>query len=292
MVRLNKLHQAEPEIREGLQGRIEAFDPVTGGFEKRFGIFETCFCMEVPPGLQAGQTFSGKFSGGFPEKNTGNIIAGSSIAGSSIIPQVPSVSPEFSVRGNPFLLDIAQSVSERDISSFGSIAVLPSGETSNLSTDPIDSSSGISTSYKIRSINEVFSSVSESLRTLQAAISELSNFTHSNLKPEIKKLDMELRNFKAQEDTKNAYIKELESRIEILENQNMLTLGSMKIPFEISEVASSLALFFTGFLIWSGRWDVIRSPYFLIGLAVMITGAVFMKLYMANRRRKILTDRF
>jgi len=149
---------------------------------------------------------------------------------------------------------MATSVSDGNISSFGSIAVLPSDENSNLSTDPIDSSSGISgTSYKIRSINEAFSSVSESLRSLQAAISELSNFTHTNLKLEIKKLDMELRNFKAQEDTKNAYIKELESRIEILENQNMLTLGSMKILFEISGVASSLALFLSDFL--SGQVD-------------------------------------
>lgn len=291
---MDKLHQAEPEIREDLQGRIEVFDPSTGGFKKRFEIFETCFCMEVPHALQTDQKFSGKFSGVFPEENTGSIISGcSSIAGSSIIPQVPSVSPEFSVRGNPFLLDMATSVSDGNISSFGSIAALPSGENSNLSTDPIDSSSGISgTSYKIRSINEAFSSVSESLRSLQAAISELSNFTHSNLKLEIKKLDMELRNFKAQEDTKNAYIKELESRIEILENQNMLTLGSMKILFEISGVASSLALFFIGFLIWSGRWDVIRSPYFSIGLAVLMAGAVFMKFYIANRSRKTLTDSF
>jgi hypothetical protein len=243
--------------------------------------------MEAPPGMPAGRIFSGNFSGLFPEENAGNIAAGS-----SIFPQVPSVSPEFSIHGNSFLSDLVPSVSGGNISNFGFSAVLPSGEASNLSVSSVDNSSEVSgTSYKIRNINEVFSSISEGLRSLQAAISELSNFTHSSLKPEIEKLDTEFRNLKAQEDTKSAYIKELESRIEILENQNRLTLGSLKIPFEISGVAGSSALFLTGFLIWSGRWDIIRSPYFSTGLAVLMAGAVFMKFYMANRRKKVLTDR-
>ncbi len=81
--------------------------------------------------------------------------------------------------------------------------------------------------YKIKSINEVFSSLSESLRSLHAALSELSNFTYNNLKPTNRKnWIMEFRNLKVQQDEKNEYIKELESRVEILENQNRFTLGS------------------------------------------------------------------
>lgn len=154
-----------------------------------------------------------------------------------------------------------------------------------------DNSSEISgTGYKIKDINEVFSSITEGLRSLHATISELSNFTHNSLEPEIEKLNTELRTLKAQEDTKNKYIKELESRIKILESQNRLTFGSMKIPFEISGVIGSSALFLTALLIWAGRWDVIRSPYFSTALAVLMAGAVFMKFYMANRREKTLAD--
>jgi hypothetical protein len=243
--------------------------------------------MEASPGLQAGRLFSGNFSGLFSEENAGSISAGS-----SVFPQVPSVSPEASIRGNSFFSDLVPSVSEGNVSNFASSAVLLSGDTSNLSTISDDNSSEVSgTGYKIRSINEIFSGVSESLRSLQSAISELSNFTYNNLKPEIEKLDLELCNFKAQQDAKSAYIKELESRIEVLENQNRLTLGSMKIPFEISGVAGSSALFLAGFLIWSDRWDVIRSPYFSTGLAVLMAGAVFIKFYMVNRRKKVLTDK-
>ncbi len=283
---MNKLHQAEPEIREDLQGRIEVFDQSVRSFEKRLRAVERRLSLETPPALQAGRVFSGNFSGPFPEENAGSVAAGS-----SVFPQRSSVSPESSVPGNSFLSDLVPSISEGDISSFALSAVLPSGETSNLSMTSVDNSSEVSgTGYKIRSINDVFSSISESLRSLQVAVSELSNFAHNNLESEIEKLNLEIRNLKAQENTKNAYIKELESRIEIIENQNRLTLGSMKIPFEVSGVAGSSVLFLTGFLVWSGRWDVIRSPYFSTGLAVLMAGAVLMKFYLVNRKKKSLTD--
>jgi len=243
--------------------------------------------MGASPELQAGRVFSGNFTGLYPGENAGSIAAHS-----SIYPQVPSVSPEASIHGNSFFSDLVPSVSEGNISNFEFSAVLPSSEPSNFSAFSGENSSEMSgANYKIKSINEVFSSLSESLRSLHAALSDLSNFTYNNLKPEIEKLDMEFRNLKVQQDEKNEYIKELESRVEILENQNRFTLGSMKIPFEISGIAGSSALFLTGFLVWSGRWDVIKSPYFSAGLAVLMAGAVFMKFYTANRRKKVLTDK-
>lgn len=284
---LNKLHQADPEVREDLQGRIEIFDQSIRSFEKRLRAVERRLSMEASSGMQAGRIFSGNFSGLFPGENAGNIATNS-----LIFSPMPSVSPEASIHGNSFPSDLVPSVSEGNIPAFEFSAVLPSSGPSNLSTFSGDNSSDVSeTDYKIRSINEVFSSVSESLRSLQTSLSELSNFTYNNLKPEIEKLDMELRNLKVQQDAKSEYIKELESRVEILENQNRLTLGSMKIPFEISGIAGSSALFLTGFLVWSGRWDVIKSPYFSTGLAVLMAGAVLMKFYMANRRKKVLTDK-
>jgi len=284
---LNKLRQADPEVREDLQGRIEVFDQSIRSFEKRLRAVERRLSMGASPELQAGRVFSGNFTGLYPGENAGSIAAHS-----SIYPQVPSVSPEASIHGNSFFSDLVPSVSEGNISNFEFSAVLPSSEPSNFSTFSGENSSEVSgANYKIKSINEVFSSLSESLRSLHAALSELSNFTYNNLKPEIEKLDMEFRNLKVQQDEKSEYIKELESRVEILENQNRFTLGSMKIPFEISGIAGSSALFLTGFLVWSGRWDVIKSPYFSAGLAVLMAGAVFMKFYTANRRKKVLTDK-
>ena len=283
---MNKSHQAEPEIREDFQGRIEVFDQSIMSFEKRLRALERRLSMEIPPGVQAGRIYSRNLSGFFPERNEGSIAAYS-----SILPQVSSVSPESPIRGNPFLSDLVPPTSEGNASSFGFSAVLPSGEPMNPSMAYADNSSEISgTGYKIKDINEVFSSITEGLRSLHATISELSNFTHNSLEPEIEKLNTELRTLKAQEDTKNKYIKELESRIKILESQNRLTFGSMKIPFEISGVIGSSALFLTALLIWAGRWDVIRSPYFSTALAVLMAGAVFMKFYMANRREKTLAD--
>ncbi|AKB48045.1 hypothetical protein MSKOL_2268 [Methanosarcina sp. Kolksee] len=284
---MNKLRQADPEVREDLQGRIEVFDQSIRSFEKRLRAVERRLSMGASPELQTGRVFSGNFTGLYPGENAGSIASHS-----SIYPQVPSVSPEASIHGNSFFSDLVPSVSEGNISNFEFSAVLPSSEPSNFSTFSGENSSEMSgANSKIKSINEVFSSLSESLRSLHAALSELSNFTYNNLKPEIEKLDMEFRNLKVQQDEKSEYIKELESRVEILENQNRFTLGSMKIPFEISGIAGSSALFLTGFLVWSGRWDVIKSPYFSAGLAVLMAGAVFMKFYTANRRKKVLTDK-
>lgn len=284
---MNKLRQADPEVREDLQGRIEVFDQSIRSFEKRLRAVERRLSMGASPELQTGRVFSGNFTGLYPEENAGSVAAHS-----SIYPQVPSVSPEASIHGNSFFSDLVPSVSEGNISNFEFSAVLPSSEPSNFSAFSGENSSEMSgANYKIKSINEVFSSLSESLRSLHAALSDLSNFTYNNLKPEIEKLDMEFRNLKVQQDEKSEYIKELESRVEILENQNRFTLGSMKIPFEISGIAGSSALFLTGFLVWSGRWDVIKSPYFSAGLAVLMAGAVFMKFYTANRRKKVLTDK-
>ena len=190
MVQLNKLHQAEPEIREDLQGRIEVFDQSIRSFEKRLRAVERRLSVETPPALQAGRV-SGNFSVPFQDENAGNIATGS-----SIFSHVPSISPESSIDTNSFLSDLAPSISAGNISSFGFSAVLHSGETPNLSAISVDTgnSSEISgTGYKISNINEVFSSISESLRSLQAAISDLSNFAYNNLKPEVEKLDIELQ---------------------------------------------------------------------------------------------------
>ena len=236
--------------------------------------------------MQAGRVFSGNFPDSFPEEKAGRVAVGS-----SVFPQGPSVSPESSIPGNSFISDSVSLLSEGNISSFGLNAVIPSGETSNVSMISMDNSSDVSvTGYKIRDINYLFSSLSENIRSLQASVSELSNFAHTDLKSEIENLDMEMQSLKDQESTTSEYVKKLESRIEIIENQNRFTLGSIRIPLEISGIMGYSVLFLTGFLVWSGRWDIIRSPYFSTGLAVLMTGAVFIKFYMVNCKKKSIAD--
>ena len=60
---MNKSHQAEPEIREDFQGRIEVFDQSIRSFEKRLRAVERRLSMEIPPGVQAGRIYSRNLSG-------------------------------------------------------------------------------------------------------------------------------------------------------------------------------------------------------------------------------------
>lgn len=288
MVQLKKLQQEEPEIRDDLQGRIEVFDQSIRGFEKRLRAVERRLSVETPQAVQPVKGFSENFSYPFPEENSETVSASS-----SIFPQVPSVFPESSIplHGNSLLSNSVLPFSEGNGSSFALSAILPSDNASGISAISLDNSSESSgAGYKVININELFSNLSESLRSLQASISEISSLVHNNLEPEMERQDKELQNLRDQEAKSSDYIRKLESRIEFLENQNRLTFGSIKIPLEISGIVGSFSLFFAGYLIWSGRWDIIRSPSFPIGLAVLMAGVVFIKFYMVNRKKKSLSD--
>jgi chaperonin cofactor prefoldin len=288
MVQLSKLHEEEPEIREDLQGRIEVFDQNIRGFEKRLRAVERRLSLETPPAPQVGIAFSGNFSDPFSEESTGGTIAAA-----TVFPHIPSIYPESSIplHGNSLLSDSVSSFSDGNIPGLALSSVLAPGDVPKVSMTSMDSSSEVSGNvYKIKTINDLFSSLSESIRSIHTSVSELSSLVHNNLKPEMERLDLEIQNLRAQEIVEAEYIKNLQSRIEVLENQNRLTFGSLKIPLEISGIAGSSILFLTGFLVWSGRWDILRSPYFSTGLAVLMAGVVFMKFYMVNRKKKTLTD--
>ncbi|WP_410508923.1 hypothetical protein RSJ42_01195 [Methanosarcina hadiensis] len=285
---MSKAYQAEPEIRADLQGRIEIFDQNIRSFEKRLRAVERRLSLEMPQNLQAGKAYSGDSSDFLPEINSSKLAAGTSVA-----PPGPSISPEapFPLPCNSLLSESAPLITQENTSNFAFSSVLPSSGSSNVSMISLDSSSEVSgVSYRIKDISPIFSSISKSIQALQAAISELSDFVHGNLDMEVEKLGKEVRNFQVRENTSEEYIQKLESRIEFLENRDRFTLGSIKIPVEVSGIAGSSVLLLTGLLIWSGRWDIIRSPYFSIGLAVVMAGAVFLKFFMANRKQKSLMD--
>lgn len=285
---MSKLHEEEPEIREDLQGRIEVFDQNIRGFEKRLRAVERRLSLETPPAPQVGMAFSGNFSDPFSEESTG-----STIATAAVFPHIPSIYPESSIplHGNSLLSDSVSSFSDGNIPGRALSSVLAPGDVPKVSMTSMESSLEVSGNVsKIKTINELFSSLSETIRSIHTSVSELSSLVHNNLKPEMERLDLEFQNLRTQELAESEYIRKLESRIEILENQNRLTFGSLKIPLEISGIAGSSILFLTGFLVWSGRWDILRSPYFSTGLAVLMAGVVFMKFYMVNRKKKTLTD--
>jgi hypothetical protein len=287
---LNKLRQTEPEIREDLEGRIEVFDQSVRSFEKRLRAIERRLSLETPPLPQTGrlftENFSGNFSDPFPEVNA-NVIA----ADPSVFPHGPSVFPEPSIPGNSFLSNSVTVLVRENIPNSGLSAVIPSIENANISMNNPESSSELSmTGYKIMDISHLFSSLSESLHSLQTTLFELSKFAHNDLKSEIEKLDTETKSLKAQEEITNEYLKKLELHIKNNENQSKLTIGSIRIPFEVSGIVGSSILFLTGLLIFSGRWDIIRSPYFPIGLALLMAGAVFIKFYIVNRKDNSLAE--
>jgi len=76
-------------------------------------------------------------------------------------------------------------------------------------------------------------------------------------------------------------------RIKRQENLNKISIGSIKVPIELSGILSSIALMVTGYLIWADRWDIIRSTYFPLGLAVLFAAVVIAKFIITNRQPDI-----
>lgn len=290
---MNRVQPTESEIREDLQGRIEVFDQSVRSFEKRLRAVERRLSLENPPPQYAGRVY---FSNNSFVQNEEN--AGDNAEGSLFLPQRPSITHQSSIDSqssnpeNPFLSSSIPLISEGNIPNFAVSAAIPSNEVPDASVMSMGNYSEVAIAgYKVMNGNYLFSSLSESLRSLQAELSELSNFTHNDLKGEIEKLDLELKSLKNKEEKTYEYIKGIELRTDAVENQNRLTFGSIKIPLEVSGIVGSSVLFLTGFLVWSGRWDIIRSPYFPIGLAVLMAGAVIIKFILVNSRKKLLADK-
>ncbi len=282
---MGKVREAGPEFREDLHGRIEVFDQSIRSFEKRLRAVERRLSLEAPGKLHPGGFFSDVFSDSFPEGNPGN-----SIVGSSVSPESPSVSPDASLTlpGSSLSPEGASSsLSETGVSNLSFSAVLSSADVSEGPFIFVNTSSEVSShADKVKDINALFAGFSESLRSLQEAVNGLSDFVHGELSAELEAMDREVKAACEGEEAARKHAEMLEQRLEAVENQNRFTLGSIKVPVEISGITGSSVLFLTGFLVWSGRWDIIRSPFFSLGLAVLMGAAVLLKFYMMNRKQK------
>lgn len=78
-------------------------------------------------------------------------------------------------------------------------------------------------------------------------------------------------------------LEDMEKRLKKAEDRNRITIGSVKVPVELSGVVAAALIFFTGVLIMGNRWDIIRSPYFSFTIALVLAGAALLRFYMANK---------
>lgn len=113
------------------------------------------------------------------------------------------------------------------------------------------------------------SSLVEDVSSLKTNVNEFKETAQESLRADMDKFS----------DT----ILQLDNRLLRVENQNKITIGSIKVPVELSGVVGAGVLLITGILIFVGRWDIIRSPYFSFGIAGVLAAAVVAKFYLANK---------
>lgn len=277
---LNGTGREDQEIKEDLCGRIELFDQNVRSFEMRLRAVERRISLETPPSSGAG--FS-SYSDPFCE-------AGGQGVSSLLSPEGPSVSPvDVLDSGVGTLGSNLTSLEGSEVSPLLSLSSSSNPVVSSSAFPGVQAGGGGGLSYsqasaeKIKEMNALIEGFSESLQVLEAALIELSDFVHNQQAPEIQRLDAEL-------EERTAVGKDAASKLEIrlgeVENQSRLTFGSIKVPVEVSGIAGALVLFLTGSLVWLGRWDIIRSPFFPTGLAVLMALTVLFKFYMINRKKE------
>ncbi|MCD4702752.1 MAG: hypothetical protein K8R64_00360 [Methanosarcinaceae archaeon] len=116
--------------------------------------------------------------------------------------------------------------------------------------------------------------MAEELRRIRGDVDELVSLVQGSLRQDIDQLSDRLD---AATDDQNA-------RISRIEEQNRISIGSIKIPVELSGILGGAMLLVAGSLIMAERWDIIRSPYFSFSLAGVLAAGVFVKFYLANKK--------
>lgn len=114
----------------------------------------------------------------------------------------------------------------------------------------------------------------ESIDKLKAEIEDLRSLVEGSLRVDLDKLSDKLETSLVSQDEKLMRI----------EDRNRITIGSIKMPVELSGIMGAALLLLTGGLIFAGRWDILRSPYFSLGLGLALAVAVLAKFYVVNRK--------
>ena len=140
---------------------------------------------------------------------------------------------------------------------------------------------------KSNDLSHVSTALSEVQRDIQAAADRIEALTiqQTNLKEETATTVDSLSSGHMSEVTAlGNELEEVKLRLQRQENMNKITIGSIKVPVELSGIVASVALITTGYLVWADQWDIIRSTYYPTGLAVLFALAVLIKFVMTNRQ--------
>ncbi|NPE29885.1 hypothetical protein HNV12_22900 [Methanococcoides sp. SA1] len=115
--------------------------------------------------------------------------------------------------------------------------------------------------------------VVEDLSRLRSDMNELRDLVEVSIRTDLDNISERL----------DSTILEQNERIARIDDRNKITIGSIKMPVELSGIVGAALLLLTGGLIFLGRWDILRSPYFSLGLGMILAIAVLFKFYLANR---------
>jgi small-conductance mechanosensitive channel len=135
-------------------------------------------------------------------------------------------------------------------------------------------------------LTQVSSSVDVLRQELQAANSRIEELggQQTSLKEDTSASVESINNaHSSQIETLTKELKDTRKRLQRQENMNKISIGNIKVPVELSGIVASVVLIVTGFLVWADRWDIIRSMYYPIGLALLFDSAVIAKFIMTNR---------
>ncbi len=78
-------------------------------------------------------------------------------------------------------------------------------------------------------------------------------------------------------------LSDAERRLDRLENMNKITIGKIKVPLELSGLLAALVLLVTGFLIFTDKWNIIRSTYYPVSIGIIFGAVVIARFVMTNR---------
>jgi len=132
-------------------------------------------------------------------------------------------------------------------------------------------------------VNESIGSLQNELKTAKERIDELIKQQSKIKSQSSAAVDSINSSYQSETATLRKELKDALKRLRRQESLNKITVGTITVPVELSGIVASIALITTGFLVWAGRWDIIRSMYYPGGLALLFAVVVIVKFIMANR---------
>jgi len=236
------------EIRDDMHGRIESFDQSVRSLERRLRAVERRLSIEVPPEDAAAYAFD----------TTEVLLQQTRTELSALVEDIGSMKTNID--------DLKELVQESMRTDTGELPALVE-DVDRLKTDIGNLKELVQES--MRTDTGEFPALVEDIGSMKTDIGNLKGLVQESMR-----MDM---------DELSNSVLELSTRLGKAENRNKITIGSMKVPIELSGVIGAGVLLVTGSLIFADRWDIIRSPYFSFGIAGVLGAAVLLKFYLANK---------